>query len=629
MTRLLTLGSLAVVVCIGGAQPAAAQLSRPSSQPLTQVAAASQADLHGVVLDDRGLPLKGAVVSALGSTTAFAVSDDEGRFSFRNLAAGPYLVRAHLQGYVPARARILQVGVHARASSTVVLTRKDQSEQPQTLAAGVGTAGVEPADAPTDESETHDHGEVAWRLRHLKRSVLKDLEGGLVGIPSDDSFLEGSLAGLGRAMGGSARMATAFLADLPVNGQINMLTSGSFDRPQDLFTSDALPRGVAYISLASQMHGGEWAMRGATTQGDLASWIASGSYVRAPGTSHRYEAGFSYGMQRYLGGNAEALAAMADGSRNVGSVYAYDNWTIARRLSVGYGAKYSRYDYLDDRALVSPRAMITFKPSPDDDLEVRATMSRRETAPGAEEFLPPSTGIWLPPERTFSPLGVKNGFSAERTDQLEVALQRQFAGDVVVGLRAFRQSVDDQLVTLFGVTMPGKTPANLGHYYVTSGGDFDAHGWGVSLSRDMIDGVRASIDYTQVDSDWSRRSPDASALALVAASALRQDADRLHDLTTSLESVLPVTATRVFFVYKLNTGFASADAADLGARAGSRFELQVNQALPFMRFTNAHWEMLVAVRNMFRDDLTDASVYDELLVVRPPKRVVGGLTVKF
>ena len=39
--------------------------------------------------------------------------------------------------------------------------------------------------------------------------------------------------------------------------------------------------------------------------------------------------------------------------------------------------------------------------------------------------------------------------------------------------------------------------------------------------------------------------------------------------------------------------------------------------------------MLVAVRNMFRDDVLDASVYDELLVVRPPKRVVGGLTVKF
>ena len=65
------------------------------------------------------------------------------------------------------------------------------------------------------------------------------------------------------------------------------------------------------------------------------------------------------------------------------------------------------------------------------------------------------------------------------------------------------------------------------------------------------------------------------------------------------------------------------------ARPGARFDVQVNQALPFLNFTGAQWEMLVAVRNLFRDDLLDASVYDELLVVRPPKRVVGGVTVRF
>ena len=44
-------------------------------------------------------------------------------------------------------------------------------------------------------------------------------------------------------------------------------------------------------------------------------------------------------MQRYLGGNAEALRAMRDGSRNVGAMYAYDNWTIAPRVRVGYGGQ--------------------------------------------------------------------------------------------------------------------------------------------------------------------------------------------------------------------------------------------------------------------------------------------------
>jgi hypothetical protein len=55
----------------------------------------------------------------------------------------------------------------------------------------------------------------------------------------------------------------------------------------------------------------------------------------------------------------------------------------------------------------------------------------------------------------------------------------------------------------------------------------------------------------------------------------------------------------------------------------------VRQSLPFMDFSSAKWEMLVAVRNFFREAAADQSIYDELLVVRPPKRIVGGLTLKF
>ena len=39
--------------------------------------------------------------------------------------------------------------------------------------------------------------------------------------------------------------------------------------------------------------------------------------------------------------------------------------------------------------------------------------------------------------------------------------------------------------------------------------------------------------------------------------------------------------------------------------------------------------LLIAVRNTFRETTVDSSVYDELLVVHPPKRVVGGLTLRF
>ena len=57
--------------------------------------------------------------------------------------------------------------------------------------------------------------------------------------------------------------------------------------------------------------------------------------------------------------------------------------------------------------------------------------------------------------------------------------------------------------------------------------------------------------------------------------------------------------------------------------------MQVRQSLPFLNFTSAKWEMLVAVRNFFRETVGHESVYDELLVVNPPKRIVGGVTMRF
>ena len=81
-------------------------------------------------------------------------------------------------------------------------------------------------------------------------------------------------------------------------------------------------------------------------------------------------------------------------------------------------------------------------------------------------------------------------------------------------------------------------------------------------------------------------------------------------------------------VYKLNSGFTSAEPTGV-TKTGMRYDVQVNQGLPFLNFAASQWEALVSVRNMFREGLTDVSAYDELLVVRPPTRIVGGLSVRF
>src|SRR5579872_4591959 len=91
--RLAVLALLAGLVC-----PASsfAQVASAPAKAAPQFAALTSTDVHGVVLDARGQPLAGAVISALGSTSAFAISDKSGRFTLRDLQSGPYLLRAHL-----------------------------------------------------------------------------------------------------------------------------------------------------------------------------------------------------------------------------------------------------------------------------------------------------------------------------------------------------------------------------------------------------------------------------------------------------------------------------------------------------------------------------------------------------
>jgi hypothetical protein len=630
MTRLVTSLPVAVVVCVVGFTARAdAQMPAPIAHAVSQIAVA-HGELQGVVTDDVGEPLQGAVVSALGSTTAFAVTDRAGRFSFRTLPPGPYLVRAHLQGYVPGHARIIHVSTAARATSSIALAKRPGADDPpQILAAGVAGAG-QPSVAPQDPADgNHDHSETAWRLRHLKRSVLKDADSGVITADDEDSFWGDSLESIGRATVATARVASSLLPDLPAfTGEVNFLTTTSFDQPEELFSSRGVPRGVAFVSLNAPTDAGDWNVRGAMTQGDLASWVVAGSYVRRSPATHQYEAGLLYSMQRYDVGNPAAVTSVTDGNRNAGAVYAYDRWALHRGWTLQYGAKYARYDYLAEDALFSPKISVTMAPT--DVFRVRVSASRREVAPGAEEFVPQATmGVWLPPQRTFSPLSTRRGFTPERMRHYEIAAEHDLAAGVVMGVRAFRQQVDDQIVTLFGASLPRRPSTDVGHYYVASGGNLEAKGWGLSVSRELAGHVRGSVDYTRADAEWTGTAPDWRMLSVLAHSAYRSEAETIHDLTTSVQTDIPITSTRVYVLYKLNSGFAAPEAGSRVGRTGARFDLQVNQALPFLNFTAAQWEMLLTVRNLFRDDLLDTSIYDELLVVKPPKRIVGGLTVRF
>jgi hypothetical protein len=111
-------------------------------------------------------------------------------------------------------------------------------------------------------------------------------------------------------------------------------------------------------------------------------------------------------------------------------------------------------------------------------------------------------------------------------------------------------------------------------------------------------------------------------VALVMPSVVRRQFEQLHDLTTSIDSELPRLDTTVFVVYKLNSGFTSPNAATFRARFGSRFDVEVSQALPVPGLRVRQWQMIIAVRNCSRRPARILRL-DELQVVRPPKHVLA------
>ena len=643
LTRVVSAAFVGVAGCLLTAVPLEAQSARvPALRPI-DAAAGMQArvvsgGITGTVIDDRGGALPGALVSAMGVTLVSTVTDEVGRFSLTQLPPGDYLLRAHMRGFAGSAGEVVRVGastavqrVQLRRLETAVASTGTVEGPVKTrpiMAAGFdlprgAEAEAESADATKD---THPHTETAWRLRHIKRSILKD-RGPIVALVESDEELvpDGSL--FGRAMGSAASMASSLFTDFPFSGEVNLLTTGSV-APGDVLSATAFPRGVAYLALAAPGAGGDWSIRAAMSEGDLSSWIVAGAFASRTGRTHTYDFGLSYSTQEYLGGNPDALAAVRNGSRNVGELYAFDKWAINPDLTLEYGGRYAHYDYLEDRAMFSPRVGLAVEAIRG--VRVRASLAQRMIAPGAEEFLATSTpGPWLPPERTFAPLermGDSEAFRSERARTYDVVVEREFSESFVVGIGRFHQSVDDQLITLFGVRMPGGS-RSIGHYYVGSAGGLEADGWTVRWSTPSKARVQGAVQYSFIGTRWTSRA-NVDTLMAIAPAAIRPDRENLHDITTSISADIPETATRVFVLYKLNNGFVRTSPQTERSGLDVRFGIQVNQALP-VAFAGTKWEVLVGLRNLFRDPTDPASVYDELLVVRPPKRLVGGFLVRF
>src|SRR5829696_9408917 len=120
MARLLFAAAAIVGVTAGSVSAQGRIPSTPARVSVqSQQARLTLGSIQGVVIDDRGGPLSGAMVSALGAATLMATTDARGRFLIQPLPSGEYQLRVHLPGFVTTR----RDGVHVNAATTADVSK--------------------------------------------------------------------------------------------------------------------------------------------------------------------------------------------------------------------------------------------------------------------------------------------------------------------------------------------------------------------------------------------------------------------------------------------------------------------------------------------------------------------------
>lgn len=667
---LVVAATFLTVACMAPVGAAAGQEHGSSASPAGGTAVA-KGGLAGAVTTN-GAPVEDVLVSLSGPGGAFlAVTDAAGRFRFEGLLAGRYLLRTHLTGVAAGR-RFVEIEPGEAVFEPVVLHAPDESRQ-QLLLAGSTLAmrsvpraelpseqeipvsrraaqadppGVAPvSDEPDGQSATaapdRPRDSKMWWLRRARRSVLKDRMNGvsLVRAGAGSASAPGESGGVGESWtaAGYASLDHPLtgLTGLPISGQVQLLTRATLAGQGFLWPSETWPGQVAYVSVAPA-DAGDWALRGTVdmTTGETSSWAVAGWYSVEPRADHDVQMAVSYSRQAHAAAadlRLDRAGPVVDAGiprREVGRIQASDTWTVSSALEVGYGAELARYGYLEDGRLFSPRADVTM--SPIAGTRVRASASRNRIAPGGEQFLPPLEGAWLPPERTYTSLSGLDNLQAESVRHVEVGLEHEIGERSVIGLRRFSQEVDDQLMAMFapGAYAPlDVLPASGGHYYLAGAGRVDVDGWGVTFDHELEERLRGSIDYRLVRSEWTGSGSVYGAGG--AAERLRGNRDYFQDVAATLRAEIPETSTRVVARCRFSTAFARLTADGVGSGLDARFDIQVTQTLPFAPLEGSSWELLVALRSLFHEPSLGASIYDELLVVDPPRQLVGGLVVHF
>jgi hypothetical protein len=578
----------------------------------TNAPAALPTALAGLVSDELGQPLGGATVSVFGKSLSrgalTAVTDEKGRFELAGIPPGMYRLRAYLSGFLPsAFARVvIEEGAGHVGTILMSLSRLESS--------------LSQEDYVEETGESRTAAELRWVVQHTDRNVLKETEE-TVAIADLHSWEENpgfdsdfSLSSLSGEFGIRAATYDEGLEEFPGAGA-------------------GLDARLAYARLFIPGNGdAHWLVSAQLLESALSSWAGRAEYVSSDLGGHRLATGVTYGNFLYgdLGDFRPPESVLGKGLRDqrsaewFGSVYTSDSFLVGP-ATVHAGIAFQYFDYLDREAYVSPRFEVSYPLGSGERTVLRGIVDHRLQAPGGEDIGLLSQVAY---GGVYGPAPARRSLRAESTTTLALGLEHRLSNRTSLAVRLFEEKATDQLVRAF---LDDGIQGGAGHFVVANHGDFRTRGVGVALAQ-TLGPMEGSVGYT-----FGKVLGPAMPAAVLAPPSAESDQGlasepEIHDVTTTLGTSIDSTQTRLQAAYRViyHPGLMQGVSSSLNrGNVDSRFSVQVFQLLPFVGWNGTKWELMVAVRNLFYDDIEKASILDELSVIDAPRRVLGGVTVRF
>jgi hypothetical protein len=455
----------------------------------------------------------------------------------------------------------------------------------------------------TDADVSNRARELQWLERHKRRSVLEEQDGDPQTSGANASPVAADLA----------RSLSPWLSNM--SGTLELVASSqALSVPTDPSTADGLPTGSGVVRLKGRVSDiASFTVGGLVAENGSRSWRMAGEVVVDPGNNHDIVAGAGYGTRLFRSPSVTDTDIQGAG---MGAVFAQDRWSVGDRIILTGGLRHSYIGFAADRNHTDPMASLEFEPG--HATRVRGTFAARTLAPGGDMLT--LSSVSTAPAISYA--SADSQIRAERTFRYELAVE-QLVGGTRISARSFREDTRDQLVNAFSPNGTGET------LRIYNGRGLVTQGAGLEVSRTFGGVVKGTVAYAygRSQSDLVDGGPSMVAFVSNGSAQFRQVA--FHDFTAQIESSFARTGTRIVAYCRVN-GLQPHDGEVAGSPVRTtHFDVRISQGLPFMgNLTGADWDLLFAVRNLFYEP-TEGGILDEISVVNPPKRVSGGISVRF